>query len=245
MAFKGALWRVKVRRNCTRQPLRRGVSQLRTGTVVGGLGIGPVPNYQRAPRYGLYFLHDNVWRRARCRDGTLPSAIQFAVPDSNCLWFRDIEWDCHDLCSEVLEIERVIGRGDAGPVLLVPHNLDYPGLDGVLVWQQAGVWKALLIQATLSPRHAGSTGSRAVIAFWIACLESQGVQRDNIGLLFCPKPEDHLYRHEQAGDLGVAQYSMSWTPGAVNGKRTPAEALHSIDEYFRYGGVEVSGRFAC
>lgn len=140
----------------------------------------------------------------------------------------------------MLEIQRVIGRGDAGPVLLVPHNLDYPGLDGVLVWQQAGVWKALLIQATLSPRHAGSTGSRALIAFWIACLESQGVQRDNIGLLFCPKPEDHLYRHEQAGDLGVAQYSMSWTPGAVNGKRTPAEALHSIDEYFRYGGVEAT-----
>ena len=50
-------------------------------------------------------------------------------------------------------------------MLLVPYNLDYPGLDGVLVWQQAGVWKALLIQATLSPRHDGSTGGRAVIAF--------------------------------------------------------------------------------
>ena len=70
------------------------------------------------------------------------------------------------------------------------------------------------------------------------------MQRDNIGLLFCPKPEDYPYRHEQAGDLGVAQSSMSWTPGAVNGKRkraskhnrTPAEALRSIDEYFRFGG---------
>ena len=79
------------------------------------------------------------------------------------------------------------------------------------------------------------------------------MQRDNIGLLFCPKPEDYPYRHEQAGDLGVAQYSTSWTPGAVNStrkraskhKRIPAEALHSIDEYLRYGGVEVSGRFAC
>jgi len=70
-----------------------------------------------------------------------------------------------------------------------------------------------------------------------------------------PKPEDHPYCHEQAGDLGVAQYSTSWTPGAVNStrkraskhKRIPAEALYSIDEYLevRYGGVEVSGRFAC
>ena len=64
----------------------------------------------------------------------------------------------------MLEIQRVFGRGDAGPVLVIPYNLDYPGLDGVLVWQQAGVWKALLIQATLSHRHVGSTGGRAVIA---------------------------------------------------------------------------------
>jgi len=75
------------------------------------------------------------------------------------------KWDRHDLCLEVPEIKRVIARGDCGAVLLIPYNLDYPGLDGVLVWQQAGVWKALLIQATLSPRHDGSTGGRAVIAF--------------------------------------------------------------------------------
>ena len=42
------------------------------------------------------------------------------------------KWDRHDLCSEVPEIKRVIARGDRGPVLLIPYNLDYPGLDGVL-----------------------------------------------------------------------------------------------------------------
>ena len=182
-------------------------------------------------------------------DGTLPAVLHSAVPSSDCLWFRDIgKWDRRDLCPEVAEIQRVMRRVGERPVLLIPYNPDYPGLDGVLLWQRAGVWKALLIQVTLSPRHAASAGGAAVIAFWIECLAALGVHRDNMGVLFCPKPEDHPYPRQRVGDLGVAQYSMSWTTGTANGtrkrrrkhKRTPAEAVHGIDECLRDGGVEVS-----
>ena len=181
--------------------------------------------------------------------GTLPTVLQSAVPSSDCLWFRDIgKWDRRALCPEVAEIQRVMSRVDDRPVLLMPYNPDYPGLDGVLLWQRAGMWKALLIQATLSPRHAASAGGAAVIAFWMESLAALGVHRDNMGVLFCPKPEDHPYPRQRVGNLGVAQYSMSWTTGTANDtrkrrrkhKRTPAEAAYGIDECLRDGGVEVS-----
>ena len=102
----------------------------------------------------------------------------------------------------------------------MPFNPDYPGLDAVLVWKQGGVWKALLIQVTLSPRHAASAGGEVVFACWVEWLTASGVPAANIGVLYCVKPEDHPYSWQPVGGLAVAQYSMSWTTGRHKRKRS-------------------------
>ena len=167
------------------------------------------------------------------RDGTVPAPIASAVPHSRCLWFRDIgKWDCHDLCPEVAEIKRVITDGDGSPVLLIPYNPNYPGLDAVLVWRQGREWKALLIQVTLSARHDASPGGQAVMAFWITCLADHGVGPTNIGVLFCPNPEYHPYARQDVGDEDVAQYSMSWATDVHNlnwSAKRPREYSPNLD----------------
>ena len=173
--------------------------------------------------------------------GAVPTPINGAVAASNCRWFQDSgKWDDRDACLERGVVKHVIRRGSGRPVLLMPFNPDYPGLDAVLVWKQGGVWKALLIQVTLSPRHAASAGGEVVFACWVEWLTASGVPAANIGVLYCVKPEDHPYSWQPVGGLAVAQYSMSWTTGRHkrkrSSKRTTTEAQCGIEQRLRAGG---------
>jgi len=171
----------------------------------------------------------------------VPAPINGQVIASNCRWFRDSgKWDDSNACLEREVVQRVVQCGNGSPVLLIPFNQDYPGLDAVLVWKQGGVWKALLIQVTLSPRHAASEGGEVVFACWVQWLTASGVQPTNIGVLYCVKPEDHPYSWQPVGGVAVAQYSMSWTTGRHKskgpGKRAIADAHRGIEQRLRAGG---------
>jgi len=92
-------------------------------------------------------------------------------------------------------INSIIKSGNDGPALLIPLESSYLGVDGVLLWREAGVeagvWKVLLIQVTLSSRHSVTDGGDKVLTRWVERLLTAGVDRKHIGMLFGVAPHLH------------------------------------------------------
>jgi len=126
------------------------------------------------------------------------------------------------------------------PVLLVPYDQNYPGIDAVLLVHKDEEGKhklALMLQVSFAQRHAAKKEAAEIIKAWKERLESRGF---TVVLVFGVAPGQR-YMHQSitlpapndAGEtapLSVPQYSLQWVEPGASGNKTDDEAKVEVDE---------------